>query len=145
MREIYTRNYSHQPRNYTPPPGYVGNAFTDSESLKHHPPEDDVNGSDDRFSDRHEDSVSEAREVILNELRKADDCETDHDCDGHDGHKDEHEKDDHDEKHPFEELLRSFKGKIGREELIILLVMLLVASEGVGIEVLLLALILIAG
>jgi len=49
------------------------------------------------------------------------------------------------ESHLIEDLLRSLKGKIGREELIILLVMLLVSSDGFGIEALILALILIAG
>lgn len=101
-----------------------------------------MNRSDDRFSDQTEDSADNSYEVILNQPRKADNCEIAHDNE----HNDQHEKkNDHDEKYPFEELLRSLKGKIGREELIILLVMLLVASEGVGIEVLLLALILIAG
>ncbi len=42
-------------------------------------------------------------------------------------------------------LIESLHGKFGSEEMIILLVMLLVASDGIGPEVLILALILIAG
>jgi hypothetical protein len=41
------------------------------------------------------------------------------------------------------ELLRDLKGKIGREELVLLLVMLLLAADGAGIETLLLGLILL--
>ena len=43
------------------------------------------------------------------------------------------------------ELLRDLKGKIGREELVLLLVMLLLAADGAGIETLLLGLILLTG
>jgi len=45
----------------------------------------------------------------------------------------------------FEALFRQLRGKFGREELIIVLVMLLVSSEGASMELMLLALILIAG
>ena len=45
----------------------------------------------------------------------------------------------------LEELIHSLRGKIGTEELIILLVMLLTASEGVGVETLILAAVLLAG
>ena len=43
------------------------------------------------------------------------------------------------------ELLISLRGRFGSEELIILTVMLLIAQDGIGAEVLILALILIAG
>ena len=46
-----------------------------------------------------------------------------------------------DERRAFEELIRSIRGKIGSEELIILIVMLLTATEGIGIETILLALV----
>lgn len=45
----------------------------------------------------------------------------------------------------LESLFRHLRGKFGREELIIVLVMLLVASEGASLELILLALLLIAG
>lgn len=45
----------------------------------------------------------------------------------------------------LESLFRHLRGKFGREELIIVLVMLLISSEGGSLELLLLALILIAG
>lgn len=45
----------------------------------------------------------------------------------------------------LEALFRHLRGKFGREELIIVLVMLLVASEGASLELILLALLLIAG
>lgn len=43
------------------------------------------------------------------------------------------------------DLMESLHGKIGTEEIIILLVMFLVAADGIGWEMVLLALILIAG
>ncbi len=45
----------------------------------------------------------------------------------------------------LETLFRHLRGKFGREELIIVLVMLLVSSEGASLELILLALLLIAG
>ncbi|MBE6711493.1 MAG: hypothetical protein E7579_10290 [Ruminococcaceae bacterium] len=45
----------------------------------------------------------------------------------------------------LEALFRHLRGKFGREELIIVLVMLLVSSEGASPELILLALLLIAG
>ena len=45
----------------------------------------------------------------------------------------------------LEALFHHLRGKFGREELIIVLVMLLVASDGASIELILLALILLAG
>lgn len=48
------------------------------------------------------------------------------------------------DKHALEELVSILHGKIGTEEMIILLVMLLTATEGVGVETLLLALVLLA-
>lgn len=45
----------------------------------------------------------------------------------------------------LEALFSHLRGKFGREELIIVLVMLLIASDGASIELMLLALILIAG
>ena len=45
----------------------------------------------------------------------------------------------------LDELIRSLRGKIGTEELIILLVMLLTASDGIGIETMILAAVLLAG
>ena len=46
---------------------------------------------------------------------------------------------------PLDELLGELRGRIGAEELILLLIMLLCASDGVGIEVILLGLVLMAG
>ncbi|MBQ7930723.1 MAG: hypothetical protein IJ334_06905, partial [Clostridia bacterium] len=45
----------------------------------------------------------------------------------------------------IEALFRHLRGKFGREELIIILVMLLISSEGASLELMLLALLLIAG
>lgn len=45
----------------------------------------------------------------------------------------------------LEGLIHSLRGKIGTEELIILLVMLLTSTEGIGVEALILAAVLLAG
>ena len=135
--EIYTRNFRGQ---YSPPPGYDGTAFSDSGGMKHHPPEDEMPVYTNEDSLNVKDDLTDRR-VFIPEIPE--DRESDL------------QKCDRDEtemcvptlrnEHTMEDLLRIMKGKIGREELIILLVMLLIASDGVGIEVLILALILIAG
>ena len=137
VKEIYTRNFRGQ---YSPPPGYDGTAFSDSVGMKHHPPEDempvytneeslDVKGdrtdSDEFFTGIPEEGESDSPVCDRDETEMCVPAPRN--------------------EHPMEDLLRIMKGKIGREELIILLVMLLIASDGVGIEVLILALILIAG
>lgn len=135
MSEIYTRDFnSNKNQTYNPPPGYVGNAFSNQRELfasgatakyvaKNEPPSEP---DDEEITNESENTAKAAEASALTHIEHENKTER------HDGDSLGH-------------LIESLRGKIGREELIILLVMLLVASDGIGVEVLILALILIAG
>lgn len=128
VSSIYTRNFRGTTR-YDPPPGYVGNAFQPEPEMKHHVPTDYV-------------TARELPEESPIDIQPAENT-AQVSAAVHD------EEDSHSAKHPdtaaIEQFISSFVGKIGAEELLILFVMFIVASEGVGVEFLILALILIAG
>ena len=110
---MYSRNYGNGGR-VTPPPGYVGNTFSEPEVKLHSAEEKSENGR------QNEDLPREAHQLERRHERNEGTA-------------------------ALEELIRSLRGKIGTEELIILLVMLLTASEGVSAETLILAAVLLAG
>ncbi|MBE6626555.1 MAG: hypothetical protein E7628_05175 [Ruminococcaceae bacterium] len=116
---MYTRNYARSNR-YSPPPGYAGNAFVGEGEIKHHPPTDEVIHlpRDDEATGIEPVPQKENTVPIHSDYK---------------------------EKTAISELFHSLRGKFGREELIILAVMLLISEDGVGAEVLILALTLIAG
>ena len=116
---MYTRNYARVKR-YSPPPGYAGNAIVGDEEIKHHPPTDEV-----IYLPREEGPIPS--EPVFQRDNIA--------------HFHAYDK----EKNLLSELLRNLRGKFGSEELIILAVMLLIVEDGIGPEVLILALTLIAG
>ena len=116
---MYTRNYTRVKR-YNPPPGYAGNAFVGEGEIKHHPPTDEVVHSPLEEESAPTEPVPKKDRVLP--IRSADRDRT-----------------------ALSELLHIFRGRIGAEELIILAVMLLIAEDGIGPEVLILALTLIAG
>lgn len=132
MRDIYTRSFGKNIR-YTPPPGYVGNAFSDTDDVKHHIPNDDIG---EGRGGRSEDSANgyEADDIENGALP-----EIIPEPPGESGTRSEFDR------QRLSEFISGFAGKIGSEELLLLFVMFLVASEGIGIEFMLLALILIAG
>lgn len=111
---MYSRNYSS--RRFSPPPGYVGSAFSDVKTKHHLPPE--------------EVETPEETPVAAIEPVQAARVDHSHNTEG---------------KNALEELIRSLRGKIGSEEMLILLVMLLTASDGIGVETMILAFALLAG
>lgn len=117
---MYSRNYYGGAR-FSPPPGYVGNAF-DSPTVKHHEPEYTEPTSVRREESEENQDASETQTAREN-LTPVPQENT----------------------NVLGELIRSLSGRIGREELIILLVMLLTASDGVSAETLILALVLLSG
>lgn len=115
---MYSR-YSSKNSRYSPPPGYTGSTFSAEGEVKHHLPGYEVSPTPHRSEiERVEDEVVQVAE-----------CEPEKK--GNSG--------------SLWELFDSIKGKFGSEELIILAVMLLIAQDGIGVEVLILALILLAG
>jgi hypothetical protein len=148
---VYTRN----PRNtqrirtqqYTPPPGYAGNTF----SGKYHSPDYVVEGNVPRRPGEDEDEagiVSDQTESGIRQESTPPDTNP-LTCTGEEKNdsilEDTADNAETAGKSAFGELLESLKGKIGSEELIILMVMLLIASDGMCAEVLILALCLAAG
>lgn len=142
---MYTRSFNRmqhgENQRYTPPPGYVGNAFSEESGVKHHVPEVDVHEFSSRYqrndqSDRNEEITEEFVEndsgLILDEASMP-------------AEKNRQNETKEAERSPLAQLVESLHGKIGTEELIILMTMLLISSDGIGVEVLILALILIAG
>ena len=123
---MYTRNFARQ--RYTPPPGYDGTAFDESTTTKLHSPQELI-----RDEIREERAIQDVPEPISDTPVEVK----------------EPEENKH---HPQETLLRtlnqlfhSLHGKLGSEELILLMVMLLIAEDGLGAEVLILGMALIAG
>ena len=147
---MYTRNTRIQRDNrtqrYNPPPGYAGNTF----SVKHHVPENPIdeyiprrlNENDELSRAVYEDEIG-----IRGESSTPDKSELT--CTGDERivlaeQEDMSIREKH-EKSPLADLLESLRIKAGSEELIILMVMLLIASDGLCAEVLILALCLVAG
>lgn len=136
---IYTRNYGRNGTRYELPPGYDGNAF--SQNVKLHEAEDDVTTLRRSAENKvvHEQIEHEVEPVRDTEPEKNSaepvsiGANTENDAEFEKGIR------------AFESLFRHLRGKFGREELIIVLVMLLISSEGASAELILLALVLIAG
>ncbi|MBP3377636.1 MAG: hypothetical protein J6L96_02705 [Clostridia bacterium] len=128
---MYTRNYGKQ-RRYSPPPGYAGSTISGDGQVKHHLPADEVKRLAKEVADVDDfprESYAKPSESNCAEEKTAVDIVAKKDKDNSSLH----------------ELLKSLRGRFGSEELIILTVMLLIAQDGIGAEVLILALILIAG
>lgn len=123
MSVIYTRD--RRKNQYTPPPGYVGNAFSmyDGATVRYRASAD----KSDDIPVEAEKSLAEIPDKSIENL--TDDTEN---------------KEAVQINENLRYLAHSISEKIGREELIILLVMLLVVSDGMCVEVLILALVLLA-
>lgn len=133
---MYTRNFGKQ--KYTPPPGYDGTAFSETMTTKMHEPQMIIREE----SPIEQDLLQYQPETEPNEPEPVTESETPElpvfaEKETH--HKQESALG------QIGQLLGHLKGKIGSEELIILLVMLLIASDGMCAEVLILGLLLIAG
>ncbi len=128
---MYTRNYAKSPRKYTPPPGYDGNAFPeDTPSVKYHEAEDDLPRRPPNTEDVPEAVTDETFDLFAESMPAGETIPVSA------------------QPSPFEEgfrslesLFRHLRGRFGREELILVLVMLLISSDA-SIELLLLALLL---
>jgi len=147
---MYTRNtrpvQRQRTQQYDPPPGYAGNTFP----VKHHLPEDileeqrprrTVQGDDANYAENSDEGIrGENSPPDSNPLT----------CQGEEKDGDSIIENDltpskHSGKSPLSDLIESLSGRVGTEELIILTVMLLISSDGLCPEVLILALCLIAG
>ena len=147
---MYTRNIRPVQRqrtpHYDPPPGYAGNTFP----VKHHLPEDileeqiprrAVRESEEIYISGTDDGIREGNSPPdTNPLT----------CQGEEKNSGSLVENEISVaaargKLPLAELIESLSGKIGTEELIILTVMLLISSDGMCAEVLILALCLISG
>lgn len=115
---MYSRNSVRTTR-YSPPPGYTGNTFSNDGEVKHHLPNENIVPADPLA----EKTPMEEPEKIPQKIEPAPKPNL----------------------HGLNELFESFVGRFGSEELIILAVMLLIAQDGIGVEVLILALALLVG
>lgn len=139
MSGIYTRDL--RKNRYSPPPGYDGNTFKDWKDVS------GMSGASARFTAQRDESTEEEytpEEDILETSAEAaaeqpveefsrdevlqDDVSASASAKAHEN---------------ISSLIENLRGKIGREELIILLVMFLIASDGMCAEVLILALVLL--
>lgn len=169
----FNRTQRNENQRYNPPPGYVGTAFSgkhhrpmqevgeQSEPVNRYNREQNENGLPELDFDHYEprrpqsdryEQQDEREEGIRQENIPI--MENEVSCRGKDPEQalsksvedgQPEERGNSDEKSPLHDLLEILHGKIGTEELIILMVMLLVASDGIGVEVLILALALLAG
>ena len=140
MSGIYTRDL--RKNRYSPPPGYDGNTFKDWKDVS------GMSGASARFTAQRDESTDEeympeeeflepsaeeyaeqpSEELLQNEVLQ-DEVSAPASAKAHEN---------------ISSLIENLRGKIGREELIILLVMFLIASDGMCAEVLILALVLLA-
>lgn len=123
---MYTRNFGKQ--KYTPPPGYDGTAFNGMVSTKHHVPTEMIRSEETPHKILYE--VPE-EENIVQEIgqEKIEDAVV----------KQVRPK----QEKQIGQLLEMLRGKLGVEEMIILLIILLIASEGVSAEMLVLGILLL--
>lgn len=138
MSGIYTRDL--RKNRYSPPPGYDGNTFKDwkdvsgmsgasarftaqrNVSTEEYTPEEDISETS------HETAAEQPAEEFSRDEVLQDDVSVPASAKAHEN---------------ISSLIETLRGKIGREELIILLVMFLIASDGMCAEVLILALVLL--
>jgi len=127
---MYTRNFGKQ--KYTPPPGYDGTAFNETVATKHHEPTELIRESAKEKESYPESMLQPQKEerIIQNIPEKSAPISTEPVV--------YQKKEDQ-----FSQILHALRGKLGTEELIILLVMLLIASEGFSTEMLVLGILLV--
>lgn len=139
MSGIYTRDL--RKNRYSPPPGYDGNTFKDWKDVS------GMSGASARFTAQRDESTEEEytpEEDIL-ETSAEEYAEYQQEQPSNEVLQDEVSASASAKAHEnISSLIENLRGKIGREELIILLVMFLIASDGMCAEVLILALVLLA-
>lgn len=144
MSGIYTRDL--RKNRYSPPPGYDGNAFKDWKDVS------GMSGASARFTVQRDENTEDEEEYTPEE----DILETSPEEAAEQPQEKQSTEEVHQKKaveaapasakvhENINSLVENLRGKIGREELIILLVMFLIASDGMCAEVLVLALVLLA-
>ena len=169
MSDIYTRDFkSAKSQRYSPPPGYDGNAFAASNLKndgqreyrqtdyqreravgptvryvsKNEPQYDDADITNSDINDKDEFIDDERGENDIPDEKTEENGEKN---DAVELSEKNQSRITFRENDAIVKLIESLHGKFGREELIILLVMFLIASDGICAEVLILALLLIAG
>lgn len=150
MSVIYTRDQ--RKVHYSPPPGYDGTAFSrnDFSQMKESA---EKSGASARFTSKNDNAPAETHEEEnLIEQFPTEQDEVVKVCDNTTEDNLENNLQENRENSEVGEaadsltgLVSGLRGRIGKEELIILLVMLLIASEGICAEVLILALVLFYG
>ena len=139
MSGIYTRDL--RKNRYSPPPGYDGNTFKDWKDVS------GMSGASARFTAQRDESTEEEytpEEDIL-ETSAEEYAEYQQEQPSNEVLQDEVSASASAKAHEnISSLIENLRGKIGREELIILLVMFLIASDGMCAEVLILALVLLS-
>ena len=140
MSGIYTRDL--RKNRYSPPPGYDGNTFKDWKDVS------TMSGASARFTAQRDESTDEEympEEDILETSAEEYQQEQPYAQPSNEVLQDEVSASASAKAHEnISSLIENLRGKIGREELIILLVMFLIASDGMCAEVLILALVLLA-
>lgn len=139
MSGIYTRDL--RKNRYSPPPGYDGNTFKDWKDVS------GMSGASARFTAQRDESTEEEytpEEDILETSAEEYAEQPSEELPQTEVLKDEVSAPASAKAHEnISSLIENLRGKIGREELIILLVMFLIASDGMCAEVLILALVLL--
>lgn len=140
MSGIYTRDL--RKNRYSPPPGYDGNTFKDWKDVS------TMSGASARFTAQRDESTEEEytpEEDILGTSAEEYTEQPSEELPQNEVLQDEVSASASAKAHEnISSLIENLRGKIGREELIILLVMFLIASDGMCAEVLILALVLLA-
>lgn len=140
MSGIYTRDL--RKNRYSPPPGYDGNTFKDWKDVS------TMSGASARFTAQRDESTEEEYTPEEDISETSDEAAAEQPVE--EFSRDEVLQDDvsapagakaHEN---ISSLIENLRGKIGREELIILLVMFLIASDGMCAEVMILALVLLS-
>ena len=123
---MYTRNFGKQ--NYMPPPGYDGTAFNGMISTKHHAPTEMIRSEATTTEVPYNipDEGNRVQEIVPEKCEEA-------------SVKPSHKR----EEKQIGQLMEMLRGKLGTEEMIILLIILLIASEGISAELLVLGILLL--
>lgn len=133
MSDMYTRNFGKQ--KYTPPPGYDGTAFEGNTSTKHHEPKEIIHMEDSlpRIAE-YEGGMEENQDLVET---KEPDVTVNKVVPVKEVQQNAASAD-----QTVKKLLESIRGHFGNEEMIILLVMLLIAADGISAELIILGILL---
>ena len=130
---MYTRNFGKQ--KYTPPPGYDGTAFEGNTRTKHHEPREIIQIEDSGSGITENEKLIEEKQEPAE--TKEPDITTKEALPLKEAQRNAAASD-----QTVKKFLETIRGHFGNEEMIILLVMLLIASDGIGAELIILGILL---